>query len=201
MEEIKTRMKTHFVLIFLILVLSFAVFGQDEYAPIQKKKIKYKDWTYKNVVTNEDINLRGFSKDKKLVMVFYFATFCHNSNHQMPVVQKLYKKYKDKGFAVIGISSYSSLERAKKMVVDKKITFPVVGESFSRLDRKKTLHYNYRKKTGDKRKWGTPYNLFLIHDKLNKTGDILTKKTNIVSGEITEKEAEEFIKKHLKLAK
>jgi len=192
-------MKTFFAVAFLMVGLAFSAFGQHEYAPLAEKKIKYQNWTYKNVVTNEDINLREFTKDKKLVMVFYFAPWCHSSNYQAPVTQKLYQKYKDKGFAVIGVSLYASLERVKETVDKRGIEFPVVGESFSKFDRKESLHFKYRKKTGDNRKWGTPYNVFLIPNELNESGELLTTKTFVVNGEIVEKEAEKFIRERLGL--
>ncbi|NNE99923.1 MAG: redoxin domain-containing protein [Pyrinomonadaceae bacterium] len=193
-------MKILFAIAFLTIGLVISTFGQHEYAPLKEKKIKYQDWTYKNVLTNEDINLRNFTKDKKLVMVFYFAPWCHSSNYQAPVTQKLYQKYKDQGFGVIGVSLYGTLEKVRETVNKRGIEFPVVTETFSKSDRKKSLHYNYRKKTGDNRKWGTPYNVFLIPDKLNKSGDLLTKKTFVVNGEIVEKEAEAFIRQRLGLS-
>lgn len=192
-------MKTFLALTFLLVGLVFSGYGQHEYAPLTEKKIKYQDWTYKNVVTNEDINLREFTKDKKLVMVFYFAPWCHSSNYQAPVTQRLYQKYKDHGFAVIGVSLYGTLEKVQETVSKRGIEFPVVTESFSKLDRKNSLHYSYRKETGDDRKWGTPYNVFLSPNDLNETGDTLTKKTFVVNGEIVEKEAEAYIRQQLGL--
>lgn len=191
-------MKKLFVAIGLLLTLAFSVFSQHEYADLTEKKIKYKDWTYKNVVTDRDVNLREFVKDKKLVMVFYFAPWCHSSNYQLPVTQKLYEKYKDKGLGVIGVSLYAEVYKTTEKLKSKKITFPVVLETTSKF-RKESLHYKYRKKTGDNRKWGTPYNVFLIPNELKKSGDTLTKKTVVVNGEIREAEAEKYIRERLGL--
>ncbi|MDQ1590055.1 MAG: hypothetical protein QOG71_682, partial [Pyrinomonadaceae bacterium] len=49
-----------------------------EYAPIQEKKIKYKDWTFKKLATGEPVNLREWAKGKKLVLVVYLAPWCNN---------------------------------------------------------------------------------------------------------------------------
>ena len=100
---------------------------------------------------------------------------------------------------MIGVSLYGSLEKVQETVDKRGIEFPVVSESFSKFDRKESLHYKYRKKTGDNRKWGTPYNVFLVPNELNETGDLLTKKTFVVNGEIVEKEAEKFIRERLGL--
>jgi hypothetical protein len=88
-----------------------------------------------------------------------------------------------------------------------KVTFPAVYE----LDLKtaqersevkqKTLHYEYRRLTGDARNWGSPWNIFLETKKLKKDGDVLTKKTFVVNGELIEAETEAFIREKLGLPK
>lgn len=185
----------------LVLVPLIAVSAQHdhEYAPLTEKEIDYRNWTYRNVKTNQKVNLREFSKDKKLVMVFYFAPWCHSSNYQAPVTQKLYEKYKEHGFAVIGVSLYGSIARVEDTMKTKGMEFPVVSESVSSKDRKKTLHYNYRQKTGDYRKWGTPWNIFLIPEELEQEGEVLVDRAIVVNGEIREKEAEKFIREKLGL--
>jgi hypothetical protein len=79
--------------------------------------------------------------------------------------------------------------------------YTVVYESESRADRDKTAHYNYRQATGDSRRWGSPYNIFLEPAKLSKTGDVLTEKAWIVNGELIEEEVEKFIRARLGLDK
>ena len=187
------------ILLLVFVFVSFAQHDDHEYAPLTEKEIAYRDWTYQNVKTNQGINLREFAKDKKLVMIFYFAPWCHSSNYQAPITQKLYEKYKDKGFAVIGVSLYGSIARVEDTMERRGMEFPVVSESISSKERKDTLHYKYRNSTGDYRKWGTPWNIFLIPKELAKDGDILTNKTTVVNGEIREKEAEAFIREKLEL--
>ena len=188
------------ILVSFILLFAFVLsaFAQHEYADLTEKKIKYKDWTYKNIVTDKDVNLRQFAKDKKLVMVFYFAPWCHSSNYQLPITQKLHEKYKDQGLGIIGVSLYAEVYKTTEKLKSKEITFPVVLETTSKF-RKESLHYKYRKSTGDNRKWGTPYNVFLVPNELMKKGDLLTKKTIVVNGEIREAEAEKYIREQLGL--
>jgi thiol-disulfide isomerase/thioredoxin len=50
---------------------------------------------------------------KKLVMVVYFAPWCPNWKNEGPVAAKLYEKYKDQGFQVIGVSEYGSRDDVK----------------------------------------------------------------------------------------
>lgn len=191
-------MKTILSLAILLFGCTFS-YAQHEYAPLQEHEIKYKDWTYKSVRDGGEMNLRDFAKNKKLVMVVYFAAWCPNWRNEAPFAQKLYDKYKANGFDVVGVSEYASVADTKANLDDKKITFPVVYESESKDAKQKTPHYEYRKKTGDTRSWGSPWNIFLTPADLKTKGDTLTEKTFVVNGELMEAETEAFIRQKLGL--
>lgn len=191
-------MKTIFALAIVLFSFAFAA-AQSEQAPITEKKIKYKDWTYKSIGNNQEVNLREFAKNKKLVIVVYFAPWCPNWKREAPLAQKLYEKYKASGFDVVGVGEYDTVA-AMKINLDRfKITFPAVYESESKEARQKTPHYDYRKSVGDTRGWGSPWNIFLEPSKLSKKGDVLTEKTFIVNGELIEADAEKFVREKLGL--
>jgi thiol-disulfide isomerase/thioredoxin len=188
-------------LLFAILLLSFSFAnGQHEYAPLQEKEIKYKDWTYRQVRDGQDLNLSQAAKGKKLVMVVYFAPWCPNWKLQAPVAQKFYDKYKASGLEIIGVGEYDTVEAMRASLDSYKITFPVVYESEARDAKQKTPHYEYRKTTGDTRNWGSPWSIFLVPSQLKK-GEFLTEKTFVVNGELIEAEAEAFIREKLGLPK
>ncbi len=191
-------MKTFFAVVILLLSFTFA-FAQHEYSPLKEYEIKYKDWTYKTVTDGKDVNLREFAKAKKLVMVVYFAAWCPNWKNQAPFTQKLYDKYKDHGFDVIGVSEYASTADVKLNLVDKKITFTVVSESDSKAFKQTTPHSGYRQTTGDTRNWGSPWNIFIEKDNYKKKGDEIVKKAFVVNGELIEDEVEKFIRQKLGL--
>lgn len=191
-------MKTLFLLAIILFSFTF-VSAQNEQAPLQEKEFKYKNWTYKSVRDDRAINLREFAKNKKLVLVVYFAPWCPNWKHEAPFAQKLYEKYKGKGFDVIGVSEYDTVEATKKDLEMKGITFPVVFESDTREAKQKTLHYDYRKATGDTRNWGSPWNVIFKPQNMKKDGDILIEKAFIANGELIETEAEKFIREQLGL--
>lgn len=183
-----------------ILLIGFTCANaQHEYAPLKEHKVKYKDWTYKSVRDEKTVNLRDFAKGKKLVMVVYLAAWCPNWKLEAPVAQKLYDKYKANGFDVVGVSEYASASDTKTNLDNLKISFPVVSESESRDAKQKTLHYEYRKATGDARGWGTPWNIFLEPKSLSKDADVLLKKAFVVNGELIEEEVEKFIRQKLGL--
>lgn len=192
-------MKTLFITALIILLSFTFASAQNEQAPVLEKDLKYKNWTYKSVRDDSQINLREFAKGKKLVMVVYFAPWCPNWRHEAPFAQKLYEKYKGQGFDVIGVSEYDTVEATKTDLEKKGITFPVVFESDSKEAKQKTLHYDYRKETGDTRNWGSPWNIFIVPNKMKKDGDVLIKKAFVVNGELIETEAEKFVREQLGL--
>jgi hypothetical protein len=73
----------------------------------------------------------------------------------------------------------------------------VVTESEARDARDKTAHYGYRQLTGDTRKWGSPWNIFLDPAKVNASGDVLIEKAWVVNGELIEADVDKFIGDYL----
>ena len=164
-----------------------------EYSPLVEKKVNYKNWSLVNLQTDQEEDLRNLVKGQRLVMIVYFAPWCGNWRNEAPIAAKLYEKYKDQGFQVIGISEYASRADVKAFFGEAGPPFTVVSESESRDDRDKTPHYGYRQSTGDKRNWGSPWNIFLDPSKLNPSGEILTEKAWVVNGELIEDEVDKFI--------
>src|SRR5688572_26749484 len=191
-------MRTILLLILTFLTGSLA-FGQNEQAPILEKEITYKNWKYKDVRTGEETELRSLAKGKKLVIVVYFAPWCGNWRHDAPFLQRFYESYRDKGLQIIGVGEYDPATSMKTNLDALKITFPVVYESENRTDKQKTLHYEYRKSTGDNRNWGSPWYIFLQPSIMEKKGDVLVKKTQVINGEMIEAEGERFIRQKLGL--
>lgn len=182
-----------------ILISFFTVLAQAEQSPIQEKEIKYKDWTYKTVADGKDLNLRQLIAGKKLVLIAYFSPWCPDWKHEIPFALKIYDKYKSNGLEIIGIGEYGTVDAMKTHVEFYKLKFPVVYESDSKAAKEKTKHFAYRKDAGDKRGWGTPWNIFLIPENLESDGETLTKKAFISNGVLVESEAENFIREKLGL--
>ena len=191
--------------LFWILILT-ALFGSvglaqsHEYSPLVEKTVNYKNWTLNNLKDNKPADLRAAVAGKKLVMVVYFAPWCGNWRNEAPVAAKLYEKYKDQGFAVIGVSEYGSRDDVKNFFGPTGAPYPVFSESDTREDREKTPHYGYRQAAGDTRRWGSPWNIFLEPSALLKKGDVLTEKAWVVNGELIEEDVDKFIADHLKTA-
>ena len=167
--------------------------GGHEYSPLVEKTVNYKNWALTNLKTDKPDDLRSLIAGKKLVMIVYFAPWCGNWRFEAPIAAKLYEKYKDQGFQVIGVSEYGSRADVKAYFGEAGAPYPVVTESESRDDKQKTAHYGYRQLTGDSRNWGSPWNIFLEPSKLTATGDVLTEKAWVVNGELVEDEVDKFI--------
>ena len=183
-------------LVLLAIVVSSVVARAQaghEYSPLVEKTVNYKNWSLPNLMTQEPEDLRKVMAGKKLVMIVYFAPWCGNWKNEAPIVTKLYEKYKAQGFQVIGISEYAPSTDTVNYFGATAPAFPVFVESESRDNKLTTAHYGYRQLTGDTRNWGSPWNIFLEPDKVNKKGDVLTEKAWVVNGELIEEEVDKFI--------
>jgi len=133
------------------------------------------------------------------VLVVYWAPWCGNWKHDVAFVQGIHEKYKDKGLAVIGVGEYDTVEKMRKHVDEYKLSFPLVYESDNTLAREKTVHFALRREAGDTRKWGSPWYVFLEPGQLEKNGELLTKRTTLVNGELIQPDAEKYIREKLGL--
>ncbi len=190
-------LKLFAVAIFLFAFVPAVVRAQHEFSPLEEKTVNYKNWILKDIKDDKPVDLRSLVQGKKLVMVVYFAPWCGNWRFEAPVAAKLYEKYKDQGFQVIAVSEYGSRDEVRTFFGPTGPPYTVVTESETREDRDKTAHYGYRQITGDKRKWGSPWNIFLDPANLTKEGDVLTEKAWVVNGELIEADVDKFIGERL----
>ncbi len=188
-----------FTAILLTLAFAFSAFAQNEQAPITKKEFDYKDWTYKNLSSDGETNLRTFSHGKKLVMVVHWAPWCPNWRHDIQFVRELHEKYGDRGLSIIGVGEYDSVTKMQAHVEHYKIEFPIVYSGTVPADREKSNHFNQRRATGDMRKWGTPWYIFLDPETLIKEGETLANSVDLVNGELIKNDAEKYIRTKLGL--
>ena len=188
-------MRKLFLILSILTLATAASRAQNghEYSPLQEKTVNYKNWTFNELASNKPVTLRSLMQGKKLVMVLYFAPWCPNWRNEAPVAAGLYQKYKAQGFEIIGVSEYATRDDVKAYFGASGPPYPIVTESESRDERDKTAHFGYRQLTGDTRKWGSPWNIFLDPSKCNSTGDVLTEKAWVVNGELIEADVDKFI--------
>lgn len=185
------------LLITILLAIVSLSFAQNEQASITEKEFPYKDWTYKNLEGGGESNLRQFARDKKLVMVVYWAPWCANWRHDVAFVQQLHEKYGRLGLGVIGVGEYDSADKMRSFYNGNKLTFPTVYNSESLSKRTSTDHYQQRTAAGDLRKWGSPWYVFLEPTTLRPSGAVIAERSAVVNGELIKDQAEAYIKKKL----
>jgi hypothetical protein len=132
-------------------------------------------------------------------MVVYWAPWCPNWKHDAAFVQGLYEKYKGNGFDVIGVAAYDPVSSMKSHIEQYKLTFPSVYETEKRDARLTSKHYTYRTAVGDRRKWGTPFYIFLDGKTPEPTGNIQAETAPVVPGELMKEDVEKYIREKLGL--
>ena len=65
----------------------------------------------------------------KVVIVDFWATWCAPCKEEMPVLEKLYKKYGSKGLVVVGVSVDKDASNIKSFVKKLGVSFPIVHDA------------------------------------------------------------------------
>jgi len=168
-----------------------------QYAPLREAKLEFKDFSFPTL-ENKTLNLREAARGKRLLLVTYFASWCHNSTYDVDTLNELYAKYREQGLEIIGVSVYSSPDELRNFIKEHKTAFPICRESDEKVkNRNDTTHYRYRKQMDDNRRWGTPFSVFISPSEIEERGEIVTKRVRVVAGELIKKETEEFIRQQL----
>lgn len=170
---------------------------EPEYAPIVERQLDFQEFRLKTS-EGQDFDLRRYTSDKKLIIVAFMAGWCKNSNQNGHVLKSLYDKYKTRGLGVVIVSEYSNHQEITTHINRIGIDYPLVVETSTRNERKKSSHYRYRREVKDKRKWGTPFYVIIERQNIEREGSVLARRVHTVSGEIVQSEAESFIEQRIK---
>lgn len=65
----------------------------------------------------------------KVVIVDFLASWCAPCKQELPVLEKLYKKYQGQGLVVVGVSVDEELANLQGLLKQIKVTFPVVHDA------------------------------------------------------------------------
>ena len=83
--------------------------------------IKASDFTLKDLQNNE-IVFSKFSKDRVILMDFW-ASWCAPCRKSNPILEKIYQRYKDKGFEILGISQDRDIQTLQKSIETDQISW------------------------------------------------------------------------------
>lgn len=75
------------------------------------------------------VKLSDYAGKGKYVLVDFWASWCRPCRAVMPGLKKLYAKYKDKGFEIIGVSLDSGKEAWLKGISDLGLTWPQMSDT------------------------------------------------------------------------
>lgn len=107
---------------------------------------------------------------KDVILIDFWATFCDPCLASMPHLDELYKKHKDKGFVVLGISidGPESIAQVKGTISKLGVSFPIL------LDQETSVVALYNPKTS------APFSVLIGRD-----GGIIAKKEGYTTGDAT----------------
>lgn len=198
----KNSLKTFCLLFIVVIAANAAAVAQNDkghyYVPLREAEMEIKDFSFATL-DGKTIRLSEAVKGKKLVLIHYFAAWCHNSNFDVKTMKELYEKYKDRGFTVIGVCEYSNEIELRGFIERHQPDYPICIEGDGKFkDLTGTTHYTYRSKLDDNRHWGTPLNVLIAAEDIQKKGDIVAKRVRIAPGEVIKSEFEELIQEKLK---
>ncbi len=120
---------------YIILLLAFLLLVAAGPSPWEGDKLigqKAPDFVLKDV-TGKAVSLSAIKG--KAVLVNFWATWCPPCRAEMPTLNRLYKEYRNKGLAVVAVSTDRKLEYVTDFLEKHPVDFPVLMDSDSRTSR------------------------------------------------------------------
>ena len=77
--------------------------------------------------SGETMSLGEFRGD--VVMINFWATWCGPCREEMPILDELYTRYQRAGFQLLGVNIDDEPQRAKDMIAELGVSFPVLFDS------------------------------------------------------------------------
>jgi thiol-disulfide isomerase/thioredoxin len=75
-------------------------------------------------LSGEGVSLKDFRG--KLLLLNFWASWCLPCREEMPMMERLYQQFKDKGFVVLAVNVKDKREDALAFVKELKLTYPIV---------------------------------------------------------------------------
>jgi peroxiredoxin len=80
-------------------------------------------------------NLRLSEHRGEVVMINFWASWCGPCRQEMPLLDELYSQYHPLGFTILGVNVEEDSTKARQMLKDNPVTFPVVFDNKSTVSK------------------------------------------------------------------
>ncbi|MEK7841755.1 MAG: redoxin domain-containing protein [Deltaproteobacteria bacterium] len=113
----------------MIYPLNINAAGQDYWADAgvvrvgKKKPVEAPDFAL-NALDGKKVSLKGFKG--KAVFLNFWATWCPPCTIEMPSIETMHKRFKDKGLIVVAVNSEEGEKKVSKFIKKKGYTFLVL---------------------------------------------------------------------------
>jgi peroxiredoxin len=84
-------------------------------------------------LTGRNIHLKDFRG--KLILLNFFATWCHPCREEMPGMERLFRSHRAKGFVVVAVNLQEGATMVRPFVEKLKLSFPIVLDAEGTISR------------------------------------------------------------------
>ena len=136
-----------FTLMLIIITVSFILIADgktglkkgDKIVDFGMRKVDVEKGKLSGLIWLGDyVGTKDVKDQKKVLVLNFFANWCKHCIQEMPVLQKLYSKYKDKGLMVLSVNFRTDSEKFNdtfkksiEILKEKKIKYPVLFDRFT----------------------------------------------------------------------
>jgi len=127
-NKIKALFSTEFFLAAFILLFTASI----SHAASTKLSGKAPNFTLKS---SSGKNIKLSELRGQVVMINLWASWCGPCRKEMPILEKINKKYKRLGFTLLGVNVEENSATAKKYLRDVKVSFPILFDTTNKTSK------------------------------------------------------------------
>lgn len=102
------------------------------YAASEKVSGKAPNFTLKS---RSGTNIKLSELRGEVVMLNFWASWCGPCRQEMPLLEKIHKKYKRLGFTLLGVNVEENSSAAKNYLKDVKVSFPILFDNTNKTSK------------------------------------------------------------------